>query len=169
MNKLRVLAVVIVSLGIGLQLLPYGKHSNPVAPVEQRFDRHLKVNAEVNALLRRACLDCHSNDTQWPWYSSLAPISWMMSADVERGRRVMNFSEWSSKAGRRPELAASMLMAACSTAKAGRMPRFPYSLLHPEAKLSPVDLQVLCDWTNAEARRLLLERRRASAASAIAR
>jgi hypothetical protein len=145
---------VIVILG-GLQALPAAKRTNPVAPPEVRFDRHLKVNAEMDQLLRRACMDCHSNETRWPWYSRVAPISWAIVRDVDRGRRVMNLSEWSQQAGRRPEIGASMLAAGCAAAKSGRMPRFPYSVFHPEARLSQADIKTLCDWTASESRRLI--------------
>ncbi|HYP14104.1 MAG TPA: heme-binding domain-containing protein, partial [Bryobacteraceae bacterium] len=122
---------VVLTIGL-LQVLPIGRQTNPVTPVEHRFDRHLQVTAEVDKLLDRACMDCHSNETRWPWYSRVAPVKWMVARDVEKGRKVMNLSEWSQRSGRRPELAASMLMSACATAKAGRMPRFPYAILHPE-------------------------------------
>jgi hypothetical protein len=103
-------------------------------------------------MLRRACYDCHSNETRWPWYSRIAPVSWLMSKDVESGRRAFNLSEWN---GSRPETGASLLAAACTDLKQGRMPRFPYTLLHPESRLSAKEVESFCKWTKGEFRRLI--------------
>lgn len=96
-------------------------------------------------------MDCHSNETRWPWYSRVAPVSWLVASDVERGRAAMNFSEWSA----RPEVGASLLYAACEAARSARMPPAPYLILHPEARLSHADVQVLCSWTDKEFTRLI--------------
>jgi hypothetical protein len=122
---------------------------------DRSIERHLQMPPEIQKMLRRACMDCHSNETQWPWYSRIAPVSWTIARDVQRGRRVMNFSEWSVQAGRRPEIAASMLAASCTAAKSGRMPRFPYRIFHPEARISKSDVEDLCGWTGLEIRRLV--------------
>jgi hypothetical protein len=160
-------AVVVVA---ALQLLPIARRTNPPVRPEERYDRHLQLEPEISALLDRACMDCHSNETRWPWYSRVAPMSWLIIRDVERGRKVLNFSEWSRQAGRRPEIGASMLAAACAAAKTGRMPRFPYSAFHPEARLSKSDIDSLCDWTSAESRRLIrLKRESASLRRAVNR
>jgi hypothetical protein len=82
-------------------------------------------------------------------------MSWAIVRDVDRGRRVMNLSEWSRQAGRRPEIGASFLAASCEAAKSGRMPRPPYGMIHREARLSQADVKAFCDWTNSEARRLI--------------
>lgn len=152
--KLKWLAALPILLTV-LQLLPVARRTNPPVQSEVRFDNHLRLNTEVSHLLQRACMDCHSNETRWPWYSRIAPLSWLVVRDVDRGRRVLNLSEWSRQAGKRPEIGASMLAAACTAAKSGRMPRFPYGIFHPEARLSPSDVQTLCDWTGSEVRRLI--------------
>jgi hypothetical protein len=139
----------------GLQLLPIARRTNPPVHPERSFVRHLNVPPDIRALMRRACMDCHSNETEWPWYSRIAPLSWAIANDVNRGRRAMNLSEWSTGPGRRPEIAASMLAAACEDARSRRMPRFPYSTLHHSARLQPAEIERFCAWTQTEFDRLI--------------
>jgi hypothetical protein len=107
----------------------------------------LQTPAQVEAILNRACKDCHSNMTRWPWYSRLAPVSWVISHDVNGGRAVLNFSEWSTTLGATPQLAVGALVASCAAAKSRQMPPASYLALHPDAKLSPNDIQAFCAWT----------------------
>lgn len=146
----------------GLQLLPIGRRTNPPIHPERSFERHLNVPRDVHALMRRACMDCHSNETEWPWYSRIAPLSWAIANDVNRGRKAMNLSEWSTGPGRRPEVAASMLAAACEDARSRRMPRFPYSTLHHSARLKPAEIDRFCAWTQSEFTRLIRLKRQTS-------
>jgi hypothetical protein len=84
------IAVVVAVCGFGLiQLVPYGRdHTNPPVVREPRWD-----SPRTADLARRACYDCHSNQTQWPWYSNVAPVSWFVNRDVVEGRKELNFSE----------------------------------------------------------------------------
>jgi len=107
-----------------IQLVPYGRHhSNPASRVEPKWDK-----PATRALARRACFDCHSNETVWPWYSHVAPVSWLVLHDVEDGRHSMNFSEW-DKPQDDADHAAKMV-------NRGKMPLKKYLLLHPDARLS---------------------------------
>jgi mono/diheme cytochrome c family protein len=77
-------AVVLGTLG-AIQLVPYGRdHINPQVTQESRWD-----SARTRALAARACFDCHSNETVWPWYSNVAPVSWLIQRDVDEGRRAL--------------------------------------------------------------------------------
>src|SRR3954454_11022590 len=108
----------------------------------------VRTPPEVNALLTRACSDCHSMNTKWPWYSGFAPVAWLIEYDVSRARRAVNFSEWSVQAGRRKGLAMGTLAAMCEGVKTGQMPPIQYRLLHPESRLSEADTRTLCTWTH---------------------
>lgn len=126
------------------QLVPYGRdHANPPVIAEPRWD-----TAATRALAKRACFDCHSNETRWPWYASVAPMSWLLQAHVDEGRRVLDFSEWTrgyEEAGESGE-----------TVRTGEMPPRSYVLLHPEAKLSDAERRQLAaglDATLGSARR----------------
>jgi hypothetical protein len=109
------------------------------------------VPEPVLSMLRRACFDCHSEETVWPWYSSLPGVSWLIEGDVNAGRGQLNFSRW---AHYNPYDRADLLDKVCREASARRMPLTPYRLLHAEARLSDAELAQLCEWTRREAARL---------------
>lgn len=141
-----------------LQLVP-SHRSNPAIQAERTIERNLAVPPEVIRILDKSCRDCHSSATRWPWYSRIAPASWLVARDVDKGREAMNLSEWSVKNGRTPLTAAGTLAAACEEAKAGMMPLPKYVLLHPESRLAPGDVYTLCGWTARESRHLAELRR----------
>ena len=109
--------------------------------------------AHVARIFTRSCADCHSNQTRWPWYSKVPPASWIVSQDVNRGRKAMNLSEWSIQ--KNPTLAATTLMAACVDMRSGRMPLPGYRLLHPDSRLTSAEIHAVCEWTSTESRRIL--------------
>src|SRR5258708_6482886 len=93
------------------------------------------------AFLHRAYYDCHSNVTHWRWYSRIPVLSSIISRDVERARRILNFSEWSEHAGLKPAVAASTLMAGCAVIQARKMPKAPYPFFHARAFSWPGSLR----------------------------
>ena len=133
-----------------MQLLPGPSHTNPRVDARETLEANMPVPAPVSAMLKRACANCHSNETKWPWYTRMAPASWMIAKDVDGGRKAMNFSRWSSQSGRRPELAIATLTAACTDLQTGRMPKWNYRLLHPEAQVSPAEVAQFCTWSQVE-------------------
>jgi hypothetical protein len=133
MVKKIILIVVVAGIVVfGLiQLVPYGRnHTNP--PVVQEIQWDLP---ETRALAQRACFDCHSNETVWPWYSSIAPSSWLLAMDVAEGRDHMNFSEWGSRPQSADEIAREL--------ERRSMPPGRYLALHPEARLSDAEIAQL--------------------------
>lgn len=117
----------LLGIAAGLQLVPYGHgRSNPPVSAEPEWD-----SPRTQELFARACRDCHSNETRWPWYAALAPSSWLLRWDVDEGRSHWNVSEWD-----RPEQhgdeAARML-------REGEMPPWYYLPWHPEARLSDAE------------------------------
>ena len=149
-NALRWLAVAVFTFFVGAQFVR-PERVNPPPSAGQSFDAHLNVPVEVESVLNRACMDCHSNETRWPWYSNVAPVSWFVADHVNHGRRHLNFSAWD---GYEPDEAEGILEAVCKEAKHGMMPLRSYLMLHPEARLSPTDVKTLCDWSLAEGNRL---------------
>jgi hypothetical protein len=124
-----------------IQFVPYGRaHENPPVTAEPAWD-----SPRTEALVRAACYDCHSNETRWPWYSHIAPTSWLLTRDVDEGREVMNFSEWSSS----PEEAAFIAVAIEEVVRDGEMPPREYRLMHPDAQLSEAEQQELIDGVKA--------------------
>ena len=116
---------------IGIQAVPYGRnHSNPPRTVEPQWD-----SPATRELARRACFDCHSNETVWPAYAKVAPVSWLVQHDVDEGRAMLNFSEW----GRPQEEAGE----AADVIAEGEMPPSMYLLMHRAARLSASERQQL--------------------------
>ena len=109
------------------------------------------VPAGVMSTLRRACFDCHSYETRWPWYSALPVASWLVERDVEEARGQLNFSRWAHYDSYDR---ADMLDKVCDLATSREMPVWQYRLLHSEARLSDMDVAQLCAWSRREAARL---------------
>ena len=152
-NKIAVSLAVLGTIGLALQLVPVDAGYNPPVRPEHRLEAQSNVPAEVERVLNKACRNCHSHETEWPWYSRVAPASWLIARDVDKARRAMNLSEWTVQNGRTRGRAVGTLMAACAGLQAGRMPPSPYRTMHPEARLSTEEVRAFCEWTTAEARR----------------
>ncbi len=120
--------------------------TNPAIDSSQAIDSRLPVTPPVAAILDRSCNDCHSNKTRWPWYSSVAPVSWLVIDHVNEGRQNLNFSEWGRYTQRDVD---GLLKQICREAKTGAMPLNSYTPLHRSSRLSAEDIKILCDWTNA--------------------
>lgn len=127
---------------------------NPPVEPTHTIESQLSPPAEVSALLVRSCADCHSNRTEWPWYSRLEPAATLIGRDVEKGRAAMNFSEWPSDAK-----GAGLLLAACSAMEAGIMPKQPYRTMHPGTAPTPDQIKAFCTWSHEQARKLMTMRR----------
>jgi mono/diheme cytochrome c family protein len=118
----------IVVVVVALQLIPYGhNHTNPPVQVEPQWN-----SPRTRELFVRACADCHSNESVWPWYSNIAPVSWLVQHDVDEGRQKFNVSVLSRGSDEAAEKVAE-----------GKMPLAIYTLLHPEANLSASEKQEL--------------------------
>jgi heme-binding protein len=110
---------IVVGVLLLIQAVPYGRaHANPPVRQEPTWD-----TAETRALAVRACFDCHSNQTDWAWYTNVAPVSWLAQRDVDRGRRELNFSEWDRQREGGRE--------AVETIQKGSMPPGYYTVVHP--------------------------------------
>lgn len=130
--------IVIVGGFLLIQLIPYGhNHANPPVVAEPNWD-----SPQTRALAKRACFDCHSNESVWPWYSNIAPVSWLVQRDVDEGRRRLNFSEWGGNNVRRERELSR-------TVSEGQMPPAIYLVEHPSAKLTDADIQQLVNGLNA--------------------
>jgi hypothetical protein len=117
------LGCVVVLFGL-MQIVPYGRtHENPPTTEEPTWS-----SPRVRALAVRACFNCHSNETTWPWYANVAPFSWVVELDVENARDTLNFSEWNHPHETAAESGASIVR--------GDMPPYKYKMAHPEANLT---------------------------------
>jgi hypothetical protein len=141
-NRWRLLRWVGLTLGlilIGIQFIPV-KRINP--PVQ----REVMAPRDVQKILRRSCYDCHSNETEWPWYSYVAPVSWFVVGHINHGRGDLNFSEWPVFDFEAQEHA---LMDIEEQIEKGEMPLQSYTLIHRGARLSEDDRDKLLRWARA--------------------
>lgn len=127
---------ILLLLVLLIQLIPYGRnHTNPAVTASPLWD-----NPETQVTFTRACADCHSNETVWPWYTSVAPVSWLIQRDVDEGRAVFNVSV--PTMGEEAEEAGE-------TVSSGEMPPRLYLLLHPAATLSATEQRAFLEGLGA--------------------
>ena len=138
-RAVRLSVVVGIVVFVGMQLVPIkGIGSNPT----ERFQ--MAAPPEVEAIMRRACFDCHTNETRWPFWARIAPGSWLMARDVTKGRKHLNFSEWASTDDEERTLD---LQNCWDQIDSGAMPPWFYVYpLHLHARLSPADKDTLKAW-----------------------
>jgi len=116
-----------------IQLVPFGRdHTNPPAVSEPRWS-----SPAARSLVKAHCFQCHSNETEWPWYSNIAPASWLISADVIEGRSEFNFSEWNTRPGELEEMVEAI--------DEGEMPPIQYWIFHPGSRLDAAGKIALID------------------------
>lgn len=132
-------AVVLVLVFAAAQFVRPGR-ANPVTDARRTIQAQVGPESPLAAVLDRSCRDCHSNRTTWPRYTQVAPVSWLMAYGVAKGRRAVNFSEWASYS---PEQQRRLLIQSCEDVSEGKMPG-PYTLIHPETRLSAQDIATIC-------------------------
>lgn len=137
---LRIVLLSIAVLVVGIQLVPVDRGNPPAQGV-------VPAPQPVLAVLERACYDCHSNQTRWPWYAYVAPVSWCIAEDVEHGREELNFTEWNRASARKRARVADKVW---EEVQEGKMPLPQYRRMHPEARLSEADLAVLREWADSQ-------------------
>jgi hypothetical protein len=151
MKRLLKWALIMSACGFALIQFARPAQTNPVVDESRALEASVHVTPEVQAIFARACNDCHTNRTSWPWYSQIAPVSWWLTDHVQHGRRHMNFSDWARYDQRE---AGYLLGDICNTTKQGFMPLSSYTLMHRDAILSPQNVGVLCAWSQTERQRL---------------
>jgi hypothetical protein len=142
MRKLAKLTLILLAfVFLGMQCVPTATtkaSATTGAPMAE------VINPQVGAILDRSCQDCHSNRTTWPWYSHVAPVSWIAAKHVSEGREILDFSDWANQ----PD-SADERMLICDAVSDGRMPLPGYTLIHRNAKLSKRDVELICNWAAA--------------------
>jgi len=133
----RIIVIVLIIAVVVIQFVPVSKTNPPVTG-------EIEAPESVMKVFKTSCYDCHSNEVVWPWYSNVAPVSWLVAYDVDEAREEFNFSEWSSynaedRLDNREEIWEEV--------EEGHMPLWYYLLLHPEAKLSAEDKETIKNWS----------------------
>jgi hypothetical protein len=138
------------ALVVGIQLIRPARTNPPVIP-SHTLEAVVPVPPQVESIVQRACYDCHSNLTRWPWYSNVAPISWFVIDHVDSGRRQVNFSDWLRHNMKSPaEYTRERFEAICKQVETRNMPLFSYLLVHRAARLSQADIETICQWTRTD-------------------
>ena len=133
-----VILVVVIAL---IQLIPVDR-DNPVSETTNE----IAVQGPVKELIQQACYDCHSNQTSWPWYSYVAPVSWFIAHDVHEGREKLNFSEWNLYSEKRIKRKLNDIS---EEIEEKEMPMPIYTIMHTKADLSDEQRKILINWANS--------------------
>ena len=143
MRKLaKLTSILFAFVFLGMQFVPTATTPKTSATTGAHLAE--AINPQVGAILDRSCQDCHSSRTTWPWYSHVAPVSWMVFKHVSAGREILDFSDWANQP---PSGDERMLI--CDAVSDGRMPLPEYTLIHRNARLSKRDVELICNWASA--------------------
>jgi hypothetical protein len=149
-RPLKVLILVVATMFAAIQAFRPDRTSPPSDPA-QSVTSAVPVPSRVQTVLTRSCYDCHSHETRWPWYSQVAPISWMIANDVSEGRDYLNFSTWASYSAVK---AADKLETIAKELSGRGMPPIAYTLIHRDARLSDAEVAAVVAWATEQRRRL---------------
>ena len=138
------LAVLVVAIVLVIQVIPVERNVSTVPP-GQSFEKTEKVPANVAAILKVSCYDCHSNNTRYPWYSELQPGAWFMARHIKKGKEELNFDEFNNYSKRRKK---AKIKSITSQIEKEEMPLKSYLMLHSSARLSAADKMDLIDFFN---------------------
>ena len=140
MNRRLKQAAILTAVVVVAAQLVRPERANPVTDANRTIQAQMPTGSGLVAVLDRSCRDCHSNGTVWPWYTQVAPLSWLMAQAVTEGRKAVNFSEWAAYS---PDQQRTLLAVSCDDATSGKMPG-PYTLVRPETRLSAQDIETIC-------------------------
>jgi hypothetical protein len=149
-KKLMWIGIALVALFLAAQVYQPERINPPVDDTKTIF-ASLEVPPDVKSVLDRSCADCHSHNTVWPWYSHIAPTSWLTARDVKNGRKSMNFSTWGTykktkQVGKLDDISEQLT--------GDKMPLKPYRIMHPGSILSKSEVDLVVHWAEKERDRL---------------
>ena len=138
------LAVLVVAIVLVIQVIPVERNVSTVPP-GQSFEKTEKVPANVAAILKVSCYDCHSNNSRYPWYSELQPGAWFMAQHIKKGKEELNFDEFNNYSKRRKKAKIKSII---SQIEKDEMPLKSYRMMHENARLSADEKKELLDFFN---------------------
>ncbi len=139
MNKKLIIVIAVLVL---IQLYPINSDNPQSDPMSE-----IVLQPDTKTIVEKTCYDCHSNKTNWPWYSYIAPVSWVVAKHVKDGRDELNFSIWQEYSQKRKSKKLEELV---EEMEEGKMPLSPYTITHPEAKLSEEEINKLVMWAKSD-------------------
>jgi len=144
MKVLKIIAIILLLTFVGIQFIPTTRNQSDIVPATDLMEVY-NVPEQVEVIFKTSCYDCHSNNTSYPWYNKIKPVSWIMEDHIKEGKSELDFSEFGSYSERRRK---SKFKSILSQVKDGEMPLASYTLMHKEAKLSENEKKALEDWIN---------------------
>ena len=136
---LKKILIAVVIIFVGIQFIPVERTNPPVT-------QDINPPENVSLILKTSCYDCHSNETVWPWYSYVAPVSFLVAGDVHNGRKHLNFSEWDKYDAKRRNKKMDGIL---ELVEKGIMPLSKYTLIHSEAKMNPQKIRIIKEWVKS--------------------
>lgn len=143
---LKIIAIVLFIAFIAIQFIR-PDFTNPPIVQGQTLPETIQVPENVQAILKKSCNDCHSNETAYPWYSKIQPSAWFLKHHIDEGRQELNFSIWKTYEAKKQK---RKLAEMCEQMEEKEMPLPSYLWIHWDAKLTEAEIKTVCDWTNAE-------------------
>ena len=142
MKIVKIIAVVLLVAFVGIQFVPTERNQSDVVP-KTDFMLVNSVPDRIKSKLQTSCYDCHSNNTQYPWYNKVQPIAWFLEDHIKEGKAELNFNEWDSLSNRRKK---SKLRSIIKQIESDKMPLDSYTLIHKDASFSETEKQELIKW-----------------------
>ncbi len=136
MTRAKIIFIILIAIIVGIQYVDVEISNPPVTG-------DIEAPMAVKTILQKSCYDCHSNETKWPWYSKIAPVSWFIADDVNEGRKSLNFSYWERLTTDKQQ---KLLLEIIEEIEKDEMPLGAYTLLHPGARLDLMQKEVLKKW-----------------------
>ncbi|UJH91889.1 heme-binding domain-containing protein [Antarcticibacterium sp. 1MA-6-2] len=150
MKFLKIIGLILLVVFVGIQFIPTNRNTSDYIP-QSDFTEVFEVPENINTILQTSCYDCHSNNTNYPWYNKIQPLTWYLNDHIEKGKEELNFSEFGEYSSRRQ---SSKLRSISSQVEDGEMPLSSYTLVHWDAKLSAKEKEVFIAWMDSLAMEL---------------
>lgn len=142
MKAFKKVLILLLIVFVGIQFVPTNRNQSTEI-LDTDFSKTFEVPQDVQQLLETSCYDCHSNNTNYPWYNKIQPVSWFLEHHIEEGKEELNFSDFGSYSGRKQK---SKLKSVISQIEDDKMPMPSYTVMHADAKLSEADKKLLINW-----------------------
>lgn len=144
MKLIKIILLAILIVFAAIQFIQPGKNiSNKILPAD--ISKQFSIPENIQAVLKTACYDCHSNNTHYPWYSFIQPAAWWMASHIKNGKANLNFSEFGSYSTHKQQ---SKLKSMANAINDGSMPISSYTIMHKNAKLSDENKKLITDWVS---------------------
>jgi hypothetical protein len=150
---LKVLAIIVVTGFVAIQFFGIDKTNPPINPAET-LEAAVSVSPDISQILVRSCNDCHTNSTTYPWYANIQPVGWFLKNHIDDGQRKLNFSVFKTYPAKKQ---VKKLGEICEEVQTKEMPLPSYLWIHRSSVMSESDIKTLCEWTELEKAKIVVE------------